>query len=148
MRCPDSAGSRPKLGPMDVAEARFVSEDTDSDLTFVIAEFPTATQARAALEDLARWTAQRSGVSMWRLAAADRAGRIVAACMFTETGYKAPIVGRLKRKGGKLTDLPEDMKIQLANRMLEQAAAGSSGQSWGADGRLEPPDPGRSIKLP
>ena len=50
---------------MDEAEARFVGEDK-GDLTFVIAEFPSATQALAALKDLWRWTAKRSGVSWWK----------------------------------------------------------------------------------
>jgi hypothetical protein len=87
---------------------------------------------------------------MWRLPAPNGEARIVAACFFTATGYKAPIIGRLKRKGGRLTNLPEDTKIQLANRMLQQAAAGSSGESWGVDERLdEPPIDGpRSIELP
>ena len=135
---------------MDETTARFVSEDDSSDLTFVIAEFSTATQAMAAFEDLMRWTQTRSGVSAWRLPAEDGTARIVAACTFTSTGHKNPIVGRLKRKGGTLTDLPEDTKIQLANRMLQAAAAGRSEQSRGIDERLEepPPDGPRSIEPP
>jgi hypothetical protein len=135
---------------MDEATAKFVGKDKPSDITFVIAGFPTATQARAALEDLMRWAHERGGLSAWRIPDEHGATTIVAVCMLTASGHKNPVIGRLKRKGGGLRDLPEDMKIQLANRMFRAAAKRESSMQWGEWKRLEepPPEGQRPIELP
>ena len=134
------------------AEARFVPDGEPSDIRFVISEFATATQALGALEDLHRWAEKRDkeGWSAWRLPAEDGEGRIIAVAMFPEAGLDAPIIRRFKRRGGSPTDLPEDIKVQLINRMLKQAASGSSAANWGVQEQLEPPPPDgpRPIELP
>jgi hypothetical protein len=118
-------------------EAKFVGEDQPSDIKMVIAEFATAKLAKDALEDLARWSQKpgkdRSGFSAWRLAAEDGQARIVAAAVIVMSGLSDPIIGRLKRHGGKLRDLPEALKAELAGRMLKNAKEGSSGVRRGVD---------------
>jgi hypothetical protein len=121
--------------------AKFVPEGEPSDIKVVIAEFATAKLAKDAFEDLARWSEKpgknRSGFSAWRLAAEDGQPRIVAAAVIVLSGLSDPIMGRLKRQGGKLRDLPEAMKAELAGRMLKGAEEGSSGVRRGMQGPEE-----------
>ena len=111
-------------------DAKFVPEGKPSDIKMVVAEFATANLAKDAFEDLARWSQKpgknRSGFSAWRLTAEGGQPRIVAAAVIVLSGLSDPIISRLKRQGGKLTDLPEALKAELAGRMLKQADEGSS----------------------
>jgi hypothetical protein len=66
----------------------------------------------------------------------DGEGRIVAAAVIVLSGLSDPIISRLKRRGGKLRDLPETLKAELAVRMLREAEQGSSGVRRGL---REPP---------
>jgi hypothetical protein len=123
---------------MDEWSARFVPEGEPSDIKMVIAEFATARLAKDAFEDLAQWSEKpgknRSGFSAWRLEAEDGQPRIVAAAVIVMSGLSDPIISRLRRRGGTLTDLPEALKAELAGRMLKQAEEGSSGVRRGVDG--------------
>jgi len=94
----------------------------------VIAEFETAKQGKKAFDDLARWSQkpdkQRSGFSAWRVEAEDGQARIVAAAVLVMSGLSDPIIGRLKRRGGKLRDLPEAQKLEMAAKMLKHLEEG------------------------
>jgi hypothetical protein len=120
---------------------KFVPEGEPSDIKMVIAEFATAKLAEKAFEDLTRWSQKpgkdRSGFSAWRLGAEDGQPRIVAAAVIVMSGLSDPIIGRLKRRGGTLRDLPETLKAELAGRMLRRAQEGSSGVRRG----LQDPPP-------
>jgi hypothetical protein len=117
--------------------AKFVPEGESSDIKIIVAEFATEKLAVKAFEDLARWSQKpgknRSGFSVWRIPRPeDGEGRIVAAAVLVLSGLSDPIISRLRRRGGKLRDLPEPLKADLAGRMLRQAEQGASGLRRGA----------------
>jgi hypothetical protein len=105
-----------------------MAETDEIDVTIIITEFASAKQASEALEDLGRWTRKpgKSAVSVYRLVE-EGVARIVVAVTLTETGLADPIIRRLKRKGGRLRDLPDEQKELLVERTLE--AMGRGGES-------------------
>ncbi len=119
--------------------------DTDEPLNMmvVVAEFPTPAQALVGYEDLARWVRNgRNGISMYRLAK-DGQLVLVVAVLLTESPYVKPLISRLKRKGGKLSDIPDEPKRQLVERTLQAMGQGVESETRGQLRPLDapPPDP-------
>lgn len=118
-----------------------MSEDA-FDITIIITEFPSAGQAQAAFEDLGRWTKKpgKSAVSVYRLVE-DGAARIVVAVTPTEAGLVDALIRRLKRKGGRLRDLPEKNKELLVDKTLEAMGRGGTSERRNILRPLEKPPP-------
>jgi len=114
-------------------------EEEDGDITLVIVEFPSDPQAEKAFENLGNWInkGDREDVSVYRVT-----GAMIAAVLLTESGMTKPIIRRLKKLGGRLTDLPEETKRKLVDRTLDASEQGLVGEDRGIFVPLDrPPDP-------
>lgn len=116
------------------------------DVTVIVGEFASSARAMEAFQDLSRWVSRgdRGGISAYRLSAPDHGSfRLVVAVVLTASGQVDTIIRRLKRKGGRLSDIPQPDKLALVERALGAMDAGVSDERRGLPRPLDgpPPDP-------
>lgn len=97
------------------------------ELEAIAVEFPTPAQTMAALKDIDGWLKRRNrGASLYTRRRGDSPNvTLVIAVVLADSPHRGPIVSRLRRKGGQLTEIPDDLEQKLIDdtrKALDEAA--------------------------